>query len=433
MNCSTRIPCAALALALASLSGLPFRPIPADAGKPGQPAVGKSASPAGVLLRCTRPGKSCRALEPAGDVRGGDLLVALPGTRAEVELRGGTVRLSLLGHLPTEADESVLESAVRLNADGAEGLDLSLAAGRALLANRGKKGAVKVRVRIEKEVLKLELEPQTEVALELISRWPPGAPFSTEAKPERRPVTGAVMALIKGEINARFNDGDEHSGLRGKVAYVWNSVTGPAGPAPLKELPAWATAAPAAPEKAVAAALAALRERLAAKDAAAALRGAGAADAPEQRVVAVYGAAALHDHSGVLKGLEDAKDAKVRRAAARALRHCIGRSAAEDVRVYEALVTDGYKPGQAEIAMHLLHGFTRAALDEPLTYETLIQYLGHGRLGVRELAAEHLERLVPQGRKIGYDAAAAPEARARARAAWRKLIPEGKLPPTAPK
>jgi hypothetical protein len=81
----------------------------------------------------------------------------------------------------------------------------------------------------------------------------------------------------------------------------------------------------------------------------------------------------------------------------------------------------------------LLHGFTQAALEQPLTFETLIQYLGHGRLGVREFAAEHLERLVPQGRKLGYDPAAAPAARTRAQAAWRKLVPEGKLPPSAPK
>ena len=68
------------------------------------------------------------------------------------------------------------------------------------------------------------------------------------------------------------------------------------------------------------------------------------------------------------------------------------------------------------------------AIVDAATYQALIHYLAHDRAAVRELAAWHLYRLVPEGRKIAYDAAAAPAERARAQAAWRKLLPAGRVP-----
>ncbi len=426
---------AALALLLAALCGLSSRTAPGAGGrgtKTDRPALGRCVSPAGALLRCAGSGKDCRALEPQAAVHAGDLLIALPGTRAEIDLRQGTVRLSLLGHLPKEADDPVLGSAVRLDrAAGLAGLELTVEGGRALLAHRGKKGGVRVRLHFGKDVLRLDLaEPGTEVAVEMVSRWPAGAPFSARPKPEQRPVADGVVLLLKGQLDAQFNDGAEHSGLRGRVMYHWNSHRGPAGPLPYKEVPAWA--AGPAPDKDVARVLDRLRQRLAGKDAIAVLREAVDGADPSQRVLAVHGEGAIGDIEGILKVLNGAKDAKVRRAAAATLRHLSGRGAAEDVRIYEALVKDGYKPGQAENVMYLLHGFTGEALAEAATYETLIDYLQHGKPAVRELAAEQLYRLVPQGRAIAYDAAAGPDERARAHAAWRRLIPAGKLPP-APK
>jgi hypothetical protein len=81
--------------------------------------------------------------------------------------------------------------------------------------------------------------------------------------------------------------------------------------------------------------------------------------------------------------------------------------------------------------MQLLHGFGGKDLVRPETYDALINYLQHQKQAVRELAAWNLQLLVPQGKDIAYDASAAPEERGRAQAAWRKLIPEGKLPPRA--
>jgi hypothetical protein len=79
--------------------------------------------------------------------------------------------------------------------------------------------------------------------------------------------------------------------------------------------------------------------------------------------------------------------------------------------------------------VQLLHSYGDKELARPETYETLIDYLAHEKLAVRNLAYWHLYRLVPDGRKIGYDAMAAKEARDRAIEQWRKLVPPGKLPP----
>jgi hypothetical protein len=69
----------------------------------------------------------------------------------------------------------------------------------------------------------------------------------------------------------------------------------------------------------------------------------------------------------------------------------------------------------------------------PETYETLIAYLRHDKQPVRELAKWHLDRLAPAGRSIPFDAAAPPEEREKAYKEWKKLIPDGKLPPPPPK
>src|SRR5262249_55811977 len=131
----------------------------------------------------------------------------------------------------------------------------------------------------------------------------------------------------------------------------------------------------------------------------------------------------------VLAGLNDEKSGDVRRAAAFALVHECNRTQAADIALYKALLGKKYTPGQAEIFMHLLHGFSAPDLLRPETYENLISYLQDKDMGIRELAAWRLYALVPQGKDIIYDAAGPSEERARGQAAWRKLIPEGKLPP----
>ena len=110
-----------------------------------------------------------------------------------------------------------------------------------------------------------------------------------------------------------------------------------------------------------------------------------------------------------------------------ALRHWIGSDARRDRLFYHFLMEQAsYSEKQAATVLQLLH---RAfAADEPFTYDTLIAYLRHEKLPIRELAWRQLSRLVPEDMLVPYDPAASPEERAKACAAWKELIPSGSLP-----
>jgi hypothetical protein len=405
--------------------------------KPGtRRAIGQVASPAGTVLLCEGPKKGCRALKPRAPVHPGDRLLALPGLRGDVELHKGAVRLSLLGHFPEADDSAVLESAVTLHAPDMADLDLALDRGRALVANTAAKGGVKIRVRFLKEVLGLDLsEPGSAVALELVSQWSAGTPFAEKPKAEHRPIVDGFLFVLKGPVNARLSDGTEQNGLRAGLVYHWNSRRGVVGPVALEKMPAWTgeSSTPKGKSPQVQARLG-LRERLAKQDVSAALSAGLRAKEPAARTLAVYSLGAVDDLPGVLRALADPKDRAARRAAVTALRHWTGLGPERDVRLYEALIKDGYKPVQAETVVGLLHGFTRSDLEQRETYETLIDYLGHARPAVRELAVWHLYRALPEAASIAYDALGPEAQRSAAQAAWRKLLRAGKLPPRpAPK
>jgi hypothetical protein len=423
------------AAALAACCGLWMGAVSATAGDKGKPAgpegrnaIGQLASPAGSLLVCGGGKKDCRALKERADVSAGDHLLALPGLRGDVDLAKGAVRLSLLGHVPEKGNSAVLESAATLRAPGTAALDFTLDRGRVLVTNRAARGSVKVRVHLLKEQLALDLaEPGSTVALELVSQWPAGAPFVKEPKADHQPVVDGFLFVVKGPVNVRLSDGTEQNGLRTGVVYHWNSLRGVIGPLTLKELPAWARGA--APKGQAAETLARLRQLLAQKDVASALADALRDQQVPVRALAVYALATVGDLPPVLKTLAESKDRAVSGAAVTALRHWSGLGPAHDERLYEALMRDGYKPVQAEVVVGLLHGFSRADLDRRETYETLIDYLTHDRPAVRQLAAWQLYRVVPDAAAITYDPLGPQEQRARAQAAWRKLLRAGKLPP----
>jgi hypothetical protein len=397
----------------------------------GQRALGQVASSAGTVLVCSGPKKGCRALKTGATVSAGARLLALPGLRGELDLDKGTMRLSLLGHLPEDGEGPVLESALTVQTARDVELNLQIERGRFLLANRRERGAVKLRVRFLKEALTIELTaPGSAVALELVNQWPPGTPFMLKPKGEHQPLSDGFLFVLKGPVKVRLEDGAERSGLRDGAVYHWNSERGMIGPLAIKELPAW-TRAPGAPKDKSprAAARLALRQRLATKDVATALTEGLRASEPAARALAVYGLAAVDDLPAVLRAVTHPKDRELRRAALTALRHWSGQEAEHEVRLYQALVKGGYKPVEAEVMIGLLHGFARPDLERRETYETLIDYLGNDRPAVRELAAWHLYRLVPKARSINYDALGPEGQRKVAQAAWRKLLRAGKLPP----
>jgi hypothetical protein len=396
--------------------------------------VGRLFSAVGTLL--TRPDSTKDWRLPAlyDSVSSKDELLVLPGARGVLELKEGEVRLSLVGDLPGLSPSLILETAAVLHAGGAFDLDMTLQRGRAMVENRRKKGDVKVRFRVGQDHLDVELAGRDTMAvLELYRRWLPGTPFVKDAKKPPQPESNLLLLITKGKASVEFRG--EKQTLEGPVLYHWSNYRRFEGPVRLKALPKWITPAADNSPRATAwhNAVESLRRVLADKG-----LEAGLADALKQadslkRSVAVYASAALDDLKGSLAGLEDSRSAEVRAAGVEALQHFAGRGHEFARQLYQALVHSKFTAGQAEIAIQLLRGFGAEELARPETYDALITYLKHQRLAVRELAAWNLYRLVPQGKDIAYDAAAPAEQRSRAQAAWRKLIPEGQLPPSPKK
>jgi hypothetical protein len=145
---------------------------------------------------------------------------------------------------------------------------------------------------------------------------------------------------------------------------------------------------------------------------------------------AVYSMGAL-DLLDSLSGALGSRNAAMRDEAVPVLRHWIGRGPGQDQILFDFLhKTQKYSAAHAEIVLQLLHSYGSDDLQKPETYETLIAYLRHPRLTIRQLAGWHLSRLVPAGKAIPYDPAGPEKDIERAHAAWKKLVPTGKLPPT---
>ena len=152
-----------------------------------------------------------------------------------------------------------------------------------------------------------------------------------------------------------------------------------------------------------------------------------------ERRAAVNVMAAIDDLPRLGKALQTTKHADVWDSGINALRAWIGRGPGQDQKLYKALIEQyKYPAKEAAIVLQLMHGFSDDDLAHPDTYETLLDYLECERLSIRGLAIWHLSRLVPAGKKISYNPTAPKDERERAAKAWRKLIPEGKLP-TKPK
>ena len=87
------------------------------------------------------------------------------------------------------------------------------------------------------------------------------------------------------------------------------------------------------------------------------------------------------------------------------------------------LPIDEQSGGQLELSI------VRAARAEVIQQSSLlIEYLHHSKLPIRELSRWYLYRWVSAGRNIPYNAAD-PLSVDRAYKQWKKLIPDGQLPP----
>ena len=123
-----------------------------------------------------------------------------------------------------------------------------------------------------------------------------------------------------------------------------------------------------------------------------------------------------------------------------ALRHFLGRGPGMDQVFFKFLTSHKigdravFTSKQAEAFIDLLDGFTDEQKEQTSTYVYLLKQLSNQRTAIRGLAIWHLNRLVPEGQKIGFDPTDEEPAREAAAKKWKdKLTELKKFPEPAPK
>jgi hypothetical protein len=313
-------------------------------------------------------------------------------------------------------------------------LDFEFLRGRVELINQKTKGEAKVRVRGQRGSADIFLlQPGTRVALVRSGRWTPGVPFRKDAMDDHQPAQAFLLLVLKGEIEVKTAKHQLAMHAPPGPALLEGNHVGDTDPSPRKldKQPDWATAqADVEDLKKSKASLARFQDLARRKSVADALDQLLQSENLVDRRVAVALLVATDDLARLAHSLVAAPNSDTWENTVRGLRHWIGREPGQDQKLYQALIEkEKLTAIQAETILEMLHDFGDDALTQPETYEALLDLLDSNQQAIRGLAHWQLYRLVPAGRKIGYDPLAASEKRAQAVKEWRKLIPAGKLPP----
>jgi hypothetical protein len=432
------------ASAAGAISPPPPRPgIDAIPTAPERAAIGRyvvSGANPSILVSRTDDSEPWHRLIRNGPVYTVDRLVSLPGYRSEIRLPNG-VRLVLWGDLPDSSSPVIiLESRVILHSSPDFDLDMTLERGRVAISNLRPEGPARIRLRFKDQAWDLKLlDNGSELAAELVGF--PDVGFDKNAAREHGPIAGLGLYALEGQANVKAGYTTHLlREPRGPALLIWNNLAGVAGsPRTLNpsDMPPWAKRVPVVSKEVQAFRLAQdqLANRLSAQTPVDVVLQEMLQDQDVHgRILAVYAAGAVDDLPDLLDALANDRISQERKAAEAALRQWLGHSADSDAKLYRAVAAK-YRPAAANIIMELLHPYSERQKGQPETYEALIAFLKHDLLPIRELAYSHLMALVPQGRKIPYDPAGAPEQRSAGYDQWKKLIPTGKLPPppsTAP-
>ena len=380
--------------------------------------VATATSAAGTFAARPVSEEYYRVLPANAELKAGDTLTTLPG--ASLTSSNGAVTLRCLADYDDRSDIPILESAFVLNESKDADLDVTLERGRIEVANAKASGKSTVIVRCAGEIWSIALDtPGTRVAIELSGRWPAGTRFKAG---DVTPVLIASLWVLQGTADVKV--GGQTLALAAKHHILWDSEAGPRPPELAAKLPDWATAA-----KPNAAALEAYRA-VRAEDPARAIAGFAASDDAIRQRIALVALGANDDVRHLLQYLGEPRNAEDWNFGPSVLRHWLGRGAGQEKKLYDILMANNaFTEAQARIVIQLLFGFNAEDLKQPETFEVLIDYLLHEKPAIRALAAWHLARLVPKEKAVPYKRNATPAEREQMRDAWKKVIPDGQLPP----
>jgi hypothetical protein len=375
------------------------------------------------LLLQREPGQpDWKRLPPEkGRISATDTLLMLPGYRGEIRFDSG-VHLLLWGNLPELGKLSipVLESEVTINSQPGVDLDFTLERGRVLLSNHKKEGPAVVRARFGEEVWEITLhDASSEVGLELLATVVPFVANPSDSQPD----TEVVLLAFKGENSLRIRN--EEYLLQPSSIVMWDSIDGTfRKPGLLPKLPEWYLAknlATPASARETSQALENLSRISTTKTLDVALGECLQDNEAAARLLAVRCFAALGDVSALLSALNDDKRPELRAAAVDGLRHLLAASPAIGRDLERVAKEKNFTDKQVVAIRQLLQGFQGAQWAEPAVRSTVVDYLLHEKLLIRQLACSLLLRRIPEGQRIGYDAGADLKKRERACEEWRTL------------
>jgi hypothetical protein len=413
-------------------SGLPGIPGSAVEGPQSKVAVAICKKVDGVLLERAQGGPF-RSVRPGDAIAPESLLVGLP--EGEVLAAGGEVLISLRLYMGEKLP--VTEAAIVMHNSPGFNADLTIERGVVELQRVGGKEDAHVKVRAGSQVWEIALkEPGTSVLLVRFGRHEPGTKILRHG-PKKELVDDPLMHLgmlvVKGQV--ALKTGAEYFRLNappGSAQVSWDTGSG-YQVKHLDKLPDEIRKLDTSELMNYKAACE-WTAKLAAGDLGRGLDALLSSDDALQRRVGVLCLGAVDDLPRMWEALDNAKHQDVRQQAILVLRNWLGSKPGQLTKLYDLLTKDKkLSPVEARTILQLLKGFDDVDRSEPVLYQLLIDALDQGALPVRELSHWHLERLVPAGQKIAYNAGADEAQRRQAVAEWHRLIPAGQMPPPPPK
>jgi hypothetical protein len=405
----------------------------ADDEKSAKKPVAKLASETASLLRRAAPDQPWKVVVKGDELFPDELLLAVP--HAIIETASGA-RLEMMADMERRSPFPIIETAVTLHASDKADLSLKLNRGRIALSNQKEEGKVTVAIDFREEKWTLTLPKHgSRTAFEIYGRWPKGSHFKVEPLEKDVPVLDLVVVTLEGDVTL---DTGCHTFLLsappGNAILEWDSITGcDTRPSRIEKRPTWADPIDfnKTPERRLARArLLRFRKAILEKGIEPAMVQFLHSEDPNERRLGIYALAAIDQLDVIGGALMKTKHEDVWDNAVLALRHWLGRERGNDQRFYKYLVEKrDTKPAHAETILQLTRSFSDEDLATPGLYEMLIDYLKHDKQAIRGLAQWHLRRLVPAGRDIHFNPGAPPEEWDKAYEAWKKLIPDGKMPP----